>query len=57
MKKSVENAISSISRLEDRAAEKKPSIKEALAVHSEQIAQAKKEAPTADRPRPANAER
>ena len=57
MKKSVENAISSISRLEDRAAEKKPSIKEALAVHSVQIAQAKKDVPTADRPRPANAER
>ena len=57
MKKSVENAIGSISRLEDRAAEKKPSIKEALAVHGEKVAQAKKDAPAADRPRPANAER
>ena len=57
MKKSVENTISSISRLEDRAAERKPSIKEALAVHGEKVEQAKKDAPTVDRPRPANAER
>ena len=33
MKKSVENAISSASRLEEGVAEKKPSIIEALAVH------------------------
>jgi len=42
-----------LSRLEERAAEKKPSIKEALAAHTAKIAQAQKDAPAAERPRPA----
>lgn len=57
MKKSADKALGAISRLEERAAEKKPSIREALATHNEKIAQAKKDAPTTERPRPANAER
>lgn len=56
MKKSVEKAIGTIVRLEERA-EKKPSIKEAIQTHNETIAQGKKAAPAPDRPRPANAER
>ena len=54
MKKSVEKAIGSLARLEDRA---KPSIKKDLQSFSEQAAQAKKDAPTPERPRPVNAER
>ena len=56
MKKSVEKAIGNLTRLEERA-EKKPSIKEAIQTHNEKIAQAKKDAPAPERPRPANAER
>jgi len=54
MKKRVEAAIGTMVRLEDRA---KPSIKKDLQSFSEQAAQAKKDAPAPDRPRPANAER
>ncbi|WP_369283988.1 DUF6674 family protein [Oscillibacter sp. GMB15532] len=57
MQKSADKALGAISRLEERAAEKKLSIREALETHNEKIAQAKKDAPTAERPRPANAER
>lgn len=57
MKKSADKALGAISRLEERAAEKKPSIRETLAAHNEKITQAKKDAPTAERPRPVNAER
>ena len=57
MKKSVEKAIGAMSRLEERAAEKKPSIREALETHNEKIAQAQKDAPHPERPRPSNAER
>lgn len=57
IKKSVEKAIGAMNRLEERAAEKKPSIREALATHNEKIAQEKKDAPTAERPLPVNAER
>ena len=57
MKRSVDKAIGAMSRLEERAAEKKSSIRETLATHNEKIAQAKKDAPTAERPRPVNAER
>lgn len=54
MKKSVEAAIGSFARLEDRA---KPSIKKTLKEHSEQAAKDKKDAPITERPRPTNAER
>lgn len=57
MKQSTDKTLGAISRLEERAAEKKPSIREALATHNEKIAQAQKEAPAPERPRPANAER
>lgn len=54
MKKNVEVAIGNLARLEERA---KPSIQKAIQTHNEQIAQAKKDAPATERPRPANAER
>lgn len=54
MKKSVENALGAMARLEERA---KPSIQKAIQTHNEKIAQEKKEAPTVERPRPVNAER
>lgn len=53
----VEKSLNTLARLEERAVEKKPSIREALATHNEKIAQAQKDAPTAERPHPANAER
>ena len=55
MKKSVEAAIGSLARLEERAAERKPSIKQAMQTFNEQIAQAKKDAPAVERPWPAAA--
>lgn len=57
MKQSADKALGAISRLEERATEKKPSIREALATHNEKIAQAQKDAPTTERPRPVDAER
>lgn len=54
MKKSVEAAISNLSRLEERA---KPSIQKTIQTHKEQIAQAEKAAPAIERPRPADVER
>lgn len=57
MKSHVEKSLNTLARLEERAAEKKPSIREALATHNEKIAQAQKDAPATERPRPANAER
>lgn len=57
MKQGADKALGAISRLEEWAAEKKPSIRDALATHNESIAQVKKDAPTAERPRHANAER
>lgn len=57
MKSHVEKSLNTLARLEEQAAEKKPSIREALATHNEKIAQEKKDAPTAERPRPVNAER
>lgn len=57
MKSHVEKSLNTLARLEERATEKKPSIREALATHNEKIAQAKKDAPTTERSRPANAER
>jgi len=57
IKQGADKALSAISRLEEQAAEKKPSIRETLATHNEKITQAKKDAPTAERPRPVNAER
>ena len=57
IKKSVEKAIGAMNRLEEREAEKKPSIREALATHTKKIAQAQKDAPPTERPPPANAER
>ncbi len=55
VKGSVEKAIGAVARLEERA--RKPSIKEAMQTFNEQIAQEKKAAPTAERPRPVSAER
>jgi hypothetical protein len=55
VKNSVEKAIGAVERLEERA--RKPSIKEAMQTFNEQIAQEKKAAPVAERPRPAHAER
>lgn len=57
MKSHVEKSLNTLARLEERVAEKNPSIREALATHNEKIVQAQKDAPTAERPRPANAER
>ena len=57
MKKGVEKAIGAMIRLEERAAEKKPSIREALNTHSQKAAKETKDAPTAERPRPVSAER
>lgn len=57
MKQGTDKALGAISRLEERAAEKKPSIRETIATHNETIAQAKKDAPAAQHPHPANAER
>ncbi|MBY9077753.1 hypothetical protein KIH86_05395 [Paenibacillus sp. HN-1] len=57
MKRNVDKAIGAMPRLEERAAEKKTSIREAIETHKEQITQAKKDVPTAERPRPVNAER
>lgn len=53
-KKTVDAAIDSISKLEDRA---RPSIQKTIAAHKEQAAQAKKEKPVPERPRKADAER
>jgi hypothetical protein len=54
MKKNVEAAIGNLARLEERA---KPSIQKAMQTHKKQAEQAKKDAPAAERPCPANAER
>ncbi|WP_444645231.1 DUF6674 family protein [Caproiciproducens sp. R1] len=51
MKKSVEAALSGLASLE-KSAERKPSIRKTMNALNEQIAQCKKEAPTAERPRP-----
>lgn len=51
MKRNVETALSGLATLE-KAAERKPSIRKAMNALNEQIAQGKKEAPTAERPRP-----
>lgn len=51
MKKNVEATLSGLSTLE-KAAERKPSIRKTMNALNEQIAQGKKEAPTAERPRP-----
>jgi len=52
MKKSVEAAIKNMERLEERAAERKPSIKKTMQELNAQIAQAGKSAPAPERPRP-----
>ncbi len=57
MKQSTDKALGAISRLEERAAEKKPSIREVLATHNEKIVQAQKDTLTTERPRPVNVER
>lgn len=57
IKSHVEKSLNTLARLEERAAEKKPSIREALATHNEKIAQTQKDAPTTERPRSVNAER
>jgi DNA repair exonuclease SbcCD ATPase subunit len=56
MKRNVESALSELTALE-KAAERKPSIRKAMNALNEQIAQGKKDAPTAERPRPSHAER
>ena len=50
MKRSAEAAIRKMERLEEKA--RKPSIKQTMQTLNEQIAQAKKDAPAAERPRP-----
>lgn len=57
MKKSVEKAIGAMIRLEERAIEKKPSIREAINTHNQMMAKETKDAPTIERPRPVSAER
>lgn len=54
MKKSAEKALDAMTRLEERAAEKKPSIREAIETHKKQV---EKDTPPEMRPRPINAER
>lgn len=56
VKKSVETALSRLAVLE-QSAERKPSIRKTMQTLNEQIAQGKKDAPTAERPRPSHAER
>lgn len=56
MKRNVEAALSGLSTLE-KAAERKPSIRKTMNALNEQIAQSKKETPTAERPQPSHAER
>lgn len=56
VKKSVETALSRLAVLE-QSAERKPSIQKTMQTLNEQIAQGKKDAPTAERPRPSHAER
>ena len=56
VKKSVETALSRLAVLE-QSAERKPSIRKTMQTLNEQIAQEKKDAPTAERPRPSHAER
>jgi predicted nuclease with TOPRIM domain len=51
MKKSVETALSRIAVLE-KSAERKPSIRKTMNALNEQIAQGKRDAPTAEQPRP-----
>lgn len=57
LKKHVEQALDAVVRLEERAAEKKPSIRGAIETHTEKIARGKKDAPSVERPRPADVER
>lgn len=57
IKSHVEKSLNTLARLEERATEKKPSIREALATHNEKVAQEQKGAPNPERPHPANAER
>ena len=54
MKKSAEKALGAMTQLEERAAEKKPSIREAIETHKKQT---EKDTPAEMRPRPINAER
>nr|WP_157862981.1 DUF6674 family protein [Desulfofarcimen acetoxidans] len=56
MKKSLETALSQLDTLE-QAVERKPSIQKTMQTLNEQIAQGKKDAPTAERPRPSHVER
>lgn len=56
MKRNVESALSGLVSLE-KVAERKPSIRKTMNALNEQIAQGKKDAPTAERPRPSHAER
>lgn len=57
LKKHVGQAIGAVARLEERAAEKKPSIREAIETHNEKIVRGRKDAPAVERPRPADVER
>lgn len=56
VKKGLDTALSRLTVLE-RAAEKKPSIREAIETHNKKIAQAQKTAPNPERPCPSNSER
>ena len=57
MKKHVESAIDSLTRLEERTTERKPSIQKTLQTLNEQIAQTKKDTPTKEHAQPAHENR
>ena len=57
IKKHVEAAIGCMTRLEQRAAEKKPSLMDALNAADKKVAQAKKDAPAVDAPKVSKEER
>ena len=57
IKKHVEAAIGCMARLEQRAAEKKPSLMDALSAADKKVAQAKKDAPAVDTPKVSKEER
>ncbi|MFC4598156.1 DUF6674 family protein [Cohnella hongkongensis] len=57
LKKHVEQAIGAVVRLEERATEKKTSIREAIEAHHEKTKLKKKDTPAVERPRSADVER
>lgn len=57
IKKRVESALGCISRIEQRAAEKKPSLMDTLNALDKKVAQDKKDAPATEKPSPSKGER